>query len=62
MNSLRCILFNDHKIIERKIIGDDGNTNFLYCCSRCGKEEKDIISNYNNLPIEEILKLIKKTI
>jgi uncharacterized protein (DUF433 family) len=62
MFHLRCILFNDHKIIEKKQIEQENIIVSSFVCSRCGLNESDILKNYNNLSSEKLFKILKKTI
>jgi non-homologous end joining protein Ku len=62
MISLRCILFNNHDIIEKKEYKDNNMIETTFVCSRCGKNENDIIKSYNLTSEKDFLKMLKKSI
>lgn len=60
MFSLRCILFDDHKIVEKKECKENGMIESTFICSRCGKNEREILNIYNFKTEEDIIKVLNK--
>jgi hypothetical protein len=58
MISLRCILFNDHKIIEKKAHKENNMVESTFVCSRCGKSEQEIMNVYNFKSEDDVIKIL----